>query len=155
MSEKKTVKKEKEIKPEVEKTESVEFTGKYIKAIGRRKTSVAQVRLYTEGAKGAVMANGTKLNKYVNNDLAAVAMQAMKATGHTRDINVSIIVKGGGTIGQVEAMRHGIARAILALEPESREALKVNGFLTRDPRAKERKKPGLKAARKAPQWSKR
>src|SRR5574344_1097379 len=135
MSEKKTVKKEKEIKPEVEKTESVEFTGKYIKAIGRRKTSVAQVSLYTEGAKGAVMANGMKLNKYVNNDLAAVAMQAMKATGHTRDINVSIIVKGGGTIGQVEAMRHGIARAILALEPESREALKVNGFLTRDPRA--------------------
>lgn len=154
MSEKKTVK-EKEIKPEVEKTESVEFTGKYIKAIGRRKTSVAQVRLYTEGAKGAVMANGVKLNKYVNNDLAAVAMQAMKATGHVRDINVSIIVKGGGTIGQVEAMRHGIARGILALDPESREALKVNGFLTRDPRAKERKKPGLKAARKAPQWSKR
>jgi len=96
-----------------------------------------------------------KLNKYVNNDLAAVAMQAMKATGHTRDINVSIIVKGGGTIGQVEAMRHGIARGILLLEPESREALKVNGFLTRDPRAKERKKPGLKGARKAPQWSKR
>jgi small subunit ribosomal protein S9 len=154
MSEKKTVK-EKEIKPEVEKTESVEFTGKYIKAIGRRKTSVAQVRLYTEGAKGAVMANDMKLNKYVNNDLAAVAMQAMKATGHTRDINISIIVKGGGTIGQVEAMRHGIARAILAFDPESREALKVNGFLTRDPRAKERKKPGLKAARKAPQWSKR
>jgi len=154
MSEKKTVK-EKEIKPEVEKTESVEFTGKYIKAIGRRKTSVAQVRLFTEGAKGAVVVNGMKLNKYVNNDLAAVAMQAMKATSHTRDINVSIIVKGGGTIGQVEAMRHGIARAILIFEPESREALKVNGFLTRDPRAKERKKPGLKGARKAPQWSKR
>lgn len=154
MSEKKTVK-EKEIKPEVEKTESVEFTGKYIKAIGRRKTSVAQVRLYTEDAKGAVMANGMKLNKYVNNDLAAVAMQAMKVTGHVRDINVSIIVKGGGTIGQVEAIRHGIARAILAFDPESKEALKVNGFLTRDPRAKERKKPGLKAARKAPQWSKR
>lgn len=154
MSEKKTVK-EKEIKPEVEKTESVEFTGKYIKAIGRRKTSVAQVRLYTEDAKGAVVANGVKLNKYFNNDLAAVAMQAMKATGHVRDINVSVIVKGGGTIGQVEAIRHGIARAILALDPESKEALKVNGFLTRDPRAKERKKPGLKAARKAPQWSKR
>ncbi len=154
MSEKKTVK-EKEIKPEVEKTESVEFTGKYIKAIGRRKTSVAQVRLYTEDAKGAVVANGVKLNKYFNNDLAAVAMQPMKATGHVRDINVSIIVKGGGTIGQVEAIRHGIARAILALDPESKEALKVNGFLTRDPRAKERKKPGLKAARKAPQWSKR
>ena len=96
-----------------------------------------------------------KLNKYFNNDLAAVAMQPMKATGHVRDINVSIIVKGGGTIGQVEAIRHGIARAILALDPESKEALKVNGFLTRDPRAKERKKPGLKAARKAPQWSKR
>lgn len=154
MSEKKTVK-EKEIKPEVEKTESVEFTGKYIKAIGRRKTSVAQVRLYTEDAKGVVMANGMKLNKYVNNDLAAVAMQAMKVTGHVRDINVSVIVKGGGTIGQVEAIRHGIARAILAFDPESKEALKVNGFLTRDPRAKERKKPGLKAARKAPQWSKR
>lgn len=154
MSEKKTVK-EKEIKPEVEKTESVEFTGKYIKAIGRRKTSVAQVRLYTEDAKGAVVANGVKLNKYFNNDLAAVAMQAMKVTGHVRDINVSVIVKGGGTIGQVEAIRHGIARAILVLDPESKEALKVNGFLTRDPRAKERKKPGLKAARKAPQWSKR
>ena len=73
--------------------------------------------------------------------MAAVATQAMKATGHTRDINVSIIVKGGGTIGQVEAMRHGIARAILIMDPATREALKVNGFLTRDPRAKERKKP--------------
>jgi len=160
MSEKKTVK-EKEIKPEAEKVEktdkaeSVEFTGKYLKAIGRRKTSVAQVRLYTEGAKGAVMVNGVKATKYVGADLASVITQPMKATGHTRDVNISIIVKGGGTIGQVEAMRHGVARVMLALDPESREALKVNGFLTRDPRAKERKKPGLKGARKAPQWSKR
>lgn len=154
MSEKKTVK-EKEIKPEIDKSEAVEFTGKYIKATGRRKTSVAQVRLYTEGAKGAVIVNGVKAAKYVGTDLAAVVTQPMKASGHTRDANVSIIVKGGGTIGQVEAMRHGVARAILLLDPESREILKVNGFLTRDPRQKERKKPGLKGARKAPQWSKR
>lgn len=154
MSEKKTVK-EKEIKPEIDKSESVEFTGKYIKATGRRKTSVAQVRLYTEGAKGAVIVNGVKSSKYVGADLASVITQPMKATGHTRDVNISIIVKGGGTIGQVEAMRHGVARVMLALDPESREALKVNGFLTRDPRAKERKKPGLKGARKSPQWSKR
>jgi small subunit ribosomal protein S9 len=154
MSEKKTVK-EKEIKPEIDKSEIVEFTGKYIKATGRRKTSVAQVRLYTEGAKGAVIVNGVKASKYVGADLASVITQPMKATGHNRDANISIIVKGGGTIGQVEAMRHGVARAVLALDPESREALKVNGLLTRDPRQKERKKPGLKGARKSPQWSKR
>jgi small subunit ribosomal protein S9 len=155
MSDKKTEVKEKKAKPAVEKTESLEFTGKYVKAIGRRKTSVAQVRLYTEDGKGTVVANGMKISKYVGNDLAAVAQQAMKATGHVRDCNISLIVKGGGVIGQVEAMRHGIARAILAFDPESREVLRTSGFLTRDPRAKERKKPGLKAARKAPQWSKR
>jgi small subunit ribosomal protein S9 len=143
------------VKAEIEKAESADFSGKYIKAIGRRKTAVAQVRLYQDDAKGIVMVNGVKLNKYFNNDLAAVATQSMKAAGHVRDINVSIIVKGGGQIGQVEAIRHGIARAILALDAATHDILRTNGFLTRDYRQKERKKPGLRGARKRPQWSKR
>jgi len=85
----------------------------------------------------------------------SIVTQPLKATGHVRDLNFSIIVKGGGITGQIEACRHGLARALLVLDPLLKEALKANKFLTRDPRKKERKKPGFKGARKRPQWSKR
>lgn len=135
-------------------TEMVEFSGEYIKTVGRRKTSVAQVRMYKDG-KGAVVINGKRGSQFFVGDGIAIVTQPLKATGHVRDLNFSIIVKGGGVTGQIEACRHGIARALLLLDPLLKDSLKVNGFLTRDPRKKERKKPGLRGARKAPQWSKR
>lgn len=137
-----------------ETTDIVEFSGEYIKTVGRRKTSVAQVRTYKDG-KGAIMINGKKGSQYFVGEGISIVTQPLKATGHVRDLNFSIIVKGGGVTGQIEACRHGIARALLTLDPLLKEALKVNSFLTRDPRKKERKKPGFKGARKRPQWSKR
>ncbi|MDD3285751.1 MAG: 30S ribosomal protein S9 [Patescibacteria group bacterium] len=125
-----------------------------MRTVGRRKTSVAQVRMYKDG-KGAIMINGKKGNQFFVGEGLSIVTQPLKATGHVRDLNFSIIVKGGGVTGQIEACRHGIARALLVLDPLLKEALKVNKFLTRDPRKKERKKPGLKGARKRPQWSKR
>lgn len=143
----------KEVK-ETPVTETVEFTGEYLKTVGRRKTSVAQVRMYKDG-KGAIIINGQKGSQYFVGEGLNIVSQPLKATGHVRDLNFSIIVKGGGVTGQIEACRHGIARALMLLDPLLKEALKVNSFLTRDPRKKERKKPGFKGARKRPQWSKR
>lgn len=136
------------------KNETVEFSGKYIKAIGRRKTSVAQVRLYEKG-KGVIMINGKKASEYFPGEGLSIIAQALKVTGHLRDYNFSVLVRGGGKQGQVIAVRLGISRALLIIDPATKEALKVNEFLTRDPRQVERKKPGLRKARKAPQWSKR
>ena len=136
------------------KNETVEFSGKYIKAIGRRKTSVAQVRLYEKG-KGIIMINGKKASEYFPGEGLSIIAQALKVTGHLRDYNFSVLVRGGGKQGQVIAVRLGISRALLIIDPETKEALKANEFLTRDPRQVERKKPGLRKARKAPQWSKR
>ncbi len=158
MAEKKTVKKvakpvakEKEVE---KKSEAADFSGKYIQAIGRRKTAVAQVRLYEDG-KGSMVVNGIKLSKYFPGDLASNAVQALKLTSHLRDFNVSVIVRGGGKSGQVEAVRHGISHALLKFDEKLREVLSTSGLLTRDKREVERKKPGLRKARKAPQWSKR
>ncbi|MFA4942725.1 MAG: 30S ribosomal protein S9 [Patescibacteria group bacterium] len=159
MVEKKTVKKvakpvvakEKEVE---KKSEPADFSGKYVQAIGRRKTAVAQVRLYEDG-KGAMIVNGIKLSKYFPGDSSSVATAALKLTSHARDLNVSVITRGGGKSGQVEAVRHGISHALLKLDENYREVLSTAGLLTRDKRQVERKKPGLRKARKAPQWSKR
>jgi len=145
---------EAEVAKDVPVMETVEFTGEYLKTVGRRKTSVAQVRMYKDG-KGAVVINGKKGSQYFVGEGLSIVTQPLKSTGHVRDLNFSIIVKGGGVTGQIEACRHGIARALMLLDPLLKEALKVNSFLTRDPRKKERKKPGFKGARKRPQWSKR
>ncbi len=136
------------------RNEIVEFSGEYTKAIGRRKTSVAQVRLYNKG-KGVIVINGKKASEYFPGEGLGLIVQPLKVTGHLRDFNFSVLVSGGGKQGQIIAVRLGISRALLKLDPETKEALKVNGFLTRDPRQVERKKPGLRKARKAPQWSKR
>jgi small subunit ribosomal protein S9 len=136
------------------KNEVVEFVGQYTKAIGRRKKAVAQVRLYENG-KGVIIINGQRATEYFPGVGFGLIVQPLKVTGHLRDFNFSILVSGGGKMGQVDAVRLGISRAILALYPEAKEALKANDFLTRDPRQVERKKPGLRKARKAPQWSKR
>jgi len=136
------------------KNETVEFSGKYIKAVGRRKRAVAQVRLYEKG-KGAIMVNGLRASQYFPGEGFSIVTQPLRVTGHLRDFNFSVITKGGGKSGQVEAVRLGISRALFSLDPATKEALKVNGFLTRDPRQVERKKPGLRKARRRPQWSKR
>ncbi|MDD4443855.1 MAG: 30S ribosomal protein S9, partial [Patescibacteria group bacterium] len=117
-------------------------------AVGRRKRAVAQVRLY-EGGKGQVVVNGQKVTDYFPGEGFNIITQPLKATGHGRDYNFSVLVKGGGKSGQIDAVKLGVARAVLEVDPEAKEALKANDFLTRDPRQVERKKPGLKKARKA------
>lgn len=134
--------------------ENFEFKGEYLKSIGRRKTSVAQIRMYKDG-KGIIMINGQKGSHYFSGEGISIATQPLKVTGHLRDMNFSIIVKGGGVTGQIGACRHGIARALLLLDPLLKDSLRIHGFITRDSRQKERKKPGLRGARKRPQWSKR
>lgn len=133
---------------------NVDFKGKYIQAIGRRKTAIARVRLYENG-KGAIVINGTKASKYFPGDGVSMISQPLKLTGKQRDYNISVITKGGGKSGQLEAVRHGISRALVKIDEGYRALLKTSDLLTRDKREKERKKPGLKKARKAPQWSKR
>ncbi len=142
------------VEDEIGQDETADFSGSYIKAIGRRKQSVAKVRLY-EGGRGIIMVNGLRANKYFAGEGANIVSQPLKVTGHARDFNFSVLVQGGGKQGQVGAVRLGISRAIFNFDPATKEALKVNGFLTRDQRQVERKKPGLRKARKAPQWSKR
>jgi len=126
----------------------------YYYGTGRRKTSVARVRLYP--GSGAFVVNGKPASEFFSRDTDLVAaMGPLTATGNEGRFMVSVVVAGGGLTGQADAIRHGIARALLLADPELRLTLRKGGFLTRDPRAKERKKPGLKRARKAPQYTKR
>ncbi len=127
----------------------------YYEAIGRRKTSTARVRLYTQNKKGIVV-NGKILEEYFPTQvLQNIIKDPIDRLKIKDKFGITIVVKGGGVIGQAEACRHGIARALEDLNPYFRKPLKKLGFLTRDSRMRERKKPGLKRARRAPQWSKR
>ena len=122
---------------------------------GRRKSSIARVRLY-EGGTGSITINGRDIDEYFGLEtLKMVVRQPMVATETLGKLDVICTVAGGGVTGQAGAIRHGIARALLSVNPEYRAILKTAGLLTRDPRMKERKKYGLKAARRAPQFSKR
>lgn len=120
---------------------------RYFYGTGRRKSAVARVRIYPGNGKYLVN------NKEIN--LADEAIAPIKLVGKISDLDLSIKVSGGGKNGQIEAIRHGVSRALVGLNPEFRPTLKKAGYLTRDPREVERKKPGLKKARRAPQWSKR
>lgn len=121
---------------------------------GRRKSSVARVRLVP--GDGKVIINGRVMDEYIPfAALREVVNQPLNATETIGSYDVLVNVKGGGYTGQAGAIRHGISRALLQADPEYRGTLKRAGFLTRDPRMKERKKPGLKGARRAPQFSKR
>ena len=127
----------------------------YLYGTGRRKSSVARVHLFPNGT-GAVTINGRDIDDYFGLDtLKLVVRQPLVATDLVGKVDVVVTVAGGGVSGQAGAIRHGVARALLTLNPEYRTSLKAAGFLTRDPRMKERKKYGLKAARRAPQFSKR
>lgn len=126
----------------------------YFYGTGRRKHSVSRVRLYA--GSGSVNINGREMNDYFGLEtLKLIVRQPMNLTGTADKLDVICTVKGGGVTGQAGAIRHGIARALLQYDAGLRPALKSAGFLTRDPRMKERKKYGLKAARRAPQFSKR
>lgn len=121
---------------------------------GRRKSSVA--RVYLKPGKGNIVINKRDIDDYFGMEtLKTVVRQPLVATDTVGKYDVQVNVRGGGTTGQAGAIRHGIARALLKADEEFRPTLKQAGFLTRDPRMKERKKYGLKAARRAPQFSKR
>ena len=128
---------------------------KYHYGTGRRKSSVARVRVYENGT-GSITINGRDIDEYFGLEtLKLLVRQPLVTTEQLGKVDIVATVTGGGVTGQAGAIRHGVARALLGLNPEYRAALKAAGYLTRDPRMKERKKYGLKAARRAPQFSKR
>ena len=127
----------------------------YLYGTGRRKSSVARVHLFP-GGKGTITINGRNIDDYFGLEtLKYIVRQPLNKTDTTDKVDIVATVKGGGVTGQAGAIRHGIARALLLVDENFRPALKEAGFLTRDSRMKERKKYGLKAARRAPQFSKR
>lgn len=127
----------------------------YMYGTGRRKSSVARVHLFP-GGTGKVTVNGRDIDDYFGLEtLKLIVRQPLATTSMTDKVDIEATVTGGGVTGQAGAIRHGIARALLLVDESYRPALKAAGFLTRDPRMKERKKYGLKGARRAPQFSKR
>lgn len=128
---------------------------RYYQGTGRRKTAVARVRLFA--GNGEMVINGKQIDEYfgVRDLFRKELVRPLELTGHATAFNVLVKVRGGGVAGQVGAVRHGIARALLDSDAELRPTLKKAGLLTRDPRMKERKKAGLKRARKRPQYTKR
>ncbi len=131
------------------KTEKIVYTG-----TGRRKSSIARVRIVA--GTGKITINGKDIDEFFGQEtLKVIVRQPLVVTNTTDKYDVVCTVKGGGISGQAGAIRHGLARALNSANIEYRPALKSNGFLTRDPRMKERRKYGLKKARKAPQFSKR
>lgn len=135
--------------------ESMKKDGKYFYSVGRRKRSVASVRLFEKG-KGDILVNGKSIKEYFPTlKLQKKVTGPLELVGKLDGHDVTIYVEGGGVTGQADSVRLGIARALVKMEAELRATLKGNGMLRRDPRKKERKKPGLKRARRAPQWSKR
>lgn len=128
---------------------------RYIEAIGRRKTAIARARL-TPSDRTAVVVNGKELNEYfVTEALRITALEAFLKVTLPTQFTTTVVVSGGGIAGQATAVRHAISRALVEFDRELRGTLKKEGFLKRDPRAKERRKPGLVKARKRKQWSKR
>jgi small subunit ribosomal protein S9 len=136
------------------KNTKVGAKGKYVYSVGRRKEARAQVRLYT--GKGKVIVNNKDLKVYFpTENLQQKIYQPLELVGEKEKCDITVVVKGGGKTGQVEAIRHGIARALQLKNEGYRAVLKKEELLKRDPRMKERKKYGLKGARRAPQWQKR
>ncbi len=159
-----TTKKETTKKPAAKKAKAAEekpkkavheATGEYHYALGRRKSGTAQVRVYLKGS-GKIVVNGKPMTEYFPvEDLQDAILVPMKAAGISETADVVVQAKGGGIRGQADAVKLGIARALLVHNPDLRATLKPLGVLTRDPREKERKKYGFKKARKSPQWAKR
>jgi len=138
-----------------ELAKEMRFKGKYIKSVGRRKSAVAQVRLYHDNGKGVIVVNDKKLNNYFSADKVYIVNQPLKLTNRLRDFNFSILVNGGGVKAQAEAIRYAISKSLILFDSDLKSVIKVKGWLTRDSRVVESKKSGLKKARKRPQWRKR
>lgn len=150
---KKIVAKEKVKEKKKEKVKPEEVS--YIETIGRRKTSVARVRLWTKGDKG-IFINKKPINKYFPTiELQKIVTDGLEKMKSQDRFRIEILAKGGGIHSQAEAVRHGLARVLVKFNPDFRKRLKKAGYLTRDSRMRERKKFGLKRARRAPQWRKR
>ena len=131
------------------------MTTTFTNAVGRRKTAIASVRI-TPAATSSILVNGKTPKEYFKTDLRAkVAEEALAIADSAETYAVTAHVEGGGIAAQADALRHAISRALTKVEPKTRAVLKAAGLMTRDPRAKERKKPGLVKARKSKQWSKR
>ncbi len=128
---------------------------RYYYAVGRRKTASAQVRFYPVG-QGQIVVNGRPLEEYFTRprDLKLIK-EPLEAAGMDSNYTITVVVRGGGISGQAGAVRHGIARALVKYDEKLRPVMRKGGFLTRDPRMKERKKPGLVGARRAKQYTKR
>jgi len=140
---------EKEEKKEEEKEE------RYFEAVGRRKTATARVRLWTKGEKKIIVNDKLYDEYFPTLELQKIVTSPLEKINCLEKFRISVKVKGGGVHSQAEAVRHGIARALVLFNPSFKKKLKKAGFLTRDPRMRERKKFGLKRARRAPQWQKR
>ncbi|MFH1078560.1 MAG: 30S ribosomal protein S9 [Patescibacteria group bacterium] len=157
VAEKKAVEADKEVvveSAEIAAAEAVK-SGSFIPALGRRKTSIARVRLIKNG-KGLITVNGKKMDTYFTTyELREDVMSPLKAVGQVDTVDISARVTGGGIRGQAQAIRLGISRALIILNPTFRTALKKLGYMTRDPRKRQRKMFGKKSARRSPQWSKR
>jgi small subunit ribosomal protein S9 len=126
----------------------------YYEGIGRRKTSTARVRVMS--GSGNFLVNNKSLAEYFTRmGDVDIILEPLRTTGFEGKLDVSVHVNGGGVSGQTGAVRHGLARALILMDPELREVMRPGGFLSRDSRMKERKKPGLKRARKAPTYTKR
>lgn len=127
----------------------------YFYANGHRKTSTAKVRVFNKGT-GKITVNEKPVEEYLKTSAQFQAVLApLKAVGMDKTVDITIVVHGGGLMSQAGAMSHGIARSLTTMDMALRPVLKKGGFLTRDSRMKERKKPGLRRARRSPQWSKR
>lgn len=131
------------------------MSAQYYEGIGRRKRSTARVRIYP-GGTGSLIINDKDGSEYLPRfGDVEILLEPLRAIGQEKHYNITVQVNGGGTSGQRDAIRLGLARALLKLDPDLKPQLKAEDLLTRDPRVKERKKPGLKRARKAPTYTKR
>lgn len=128
---------------------------KYHYATGKRKSSIARVRMYP-GGKGEVIVNGKPANEFfsINTQMGTI-LEPLTILEQAGNVDIEVMVSGGGTTGQADAIRHGIAKALVDMDGDFRKKLKPMGFLTRDSRKVERKKPGKRKARRSPQWAKR
>jgi len=153
---KKTTKKPAAKKPAAKKTATKKkVVAKYFGAVGRRKTSVARVRFFDDGKKNIVVNDKDYKEYFPTYEMHEIVASPLEVMNIEGKYMISVKVKGGGLHSQAEATRHGLSRALIKFNPEFRKRLKKAGFLTRDPRMRERKKFGKKRARKSSQWSKR
>jgi len=153
-----TAKKDLDKKPVEKKEEPVKKVKKlpYLYAVGRRKTSTARVRFYSKDSRGQIIVNQKDYKDYFSYfEFQQIVEAPLKKLDLFGKNYITVKVEGGGTRGQAEAVRHGLGRVLLKMDETLKKTLRGEGFLTRDSRKKERKKPGLKRARRAPQWAKR